>query len=141
MSYLENPITNLHAALAHALYEGLPVIEYEDRDWEHWHKTNRKEDRKIKKTRKHTERDVAVIAMFPQTWSSTALGFGGLGGQAITDAYTIVINSQYGLGYCVYFGGRFAYRIERINDEFMNDMAKRSMAAVSEAKAKYEQSI
>ena len=31
------------------------------------------------------------IYSFPQVWSSTALGFGGCGGQAITQAQTTVI--------------------------------------------------
>ena len=31
-----------------------------------------------------------VISVFSQTWGSTALGFGGIGGQAITSAYTTI---------------------------------------------------
>lgn len=46
---------------------------------------------------------------FPQTWGSTALGFGGIGGQAITTAQTYVVLAN-GAIY-VYFGSRFAYVI------------------------------
>ncbi len=51
--------------------------------------------------------DLAVYA-WPQTWSSTALGFGGMGGQALTVAPTTVVvheNTAF-----VYFAGRPAYR-------------------------------
>src|SRR4051794_27802749 len=46
---------------------------------------------------------------FPQVWGSTALGFGGLGGQMITSAQTWVIQNDQ--NYLVYFGGCFAYEI------------------------------
>lgn len=32
--------------------------------------------------------------MFPQAWGSTSLGFGGIGGQAMTSAYTTVITDN-----------------------------------------------
>ena len=61
-----NPLEALAQSLAHAQYEGFSEVEYEDRDWEHYRKT--KEDRRIKKTRKHSAYDIGVYAMFPQTW-------------------------------------------------------------------------
>lgn len=136
MGRLNNSITVLHGSLAHAVYEGFPEHEYEDRDWEHYRKT--REDRTVKKRRKHTEYDVEVYAMFSQVWASTALGFGGIGGAAMTDAYTVVLESYLGAGYCVYFGGQFAYRIERPTDEFFQDMRDRRMVAVSGARKRYE---
>lgn len=132
---LDNPIQALAMALAHAQYEGFPEYEYQDRDWEHYRNT--KEDRRITKHAKHRSSDLIVHAMFPQTWSSTALGFGGVGGQAITPAYTVIIESEHGLGYCVYFGGRFAYRIKRPSDYFFGDIIHQRMAQVSES-IKYE---
>jgi hypothetical protein len=133
---LENPIQTLHQALAHAQYEGFPEYEYEDRDWEHFRKT--KEDTRIKKQAKHRAYDLVVYAMFPQTWSSTALGFGGVGGQAITPAYTVIIESAHMMGYCVYFGGRFAYRIEKPNDLFFGDIINQRMREVAGARTHYE---
>jgi len=128
---LDNPIQALAQALAHAQYEGFPEYEYQDRDWEHFRNT--KENRLVTKHAKHRSWDLIVYAMFPQTWSSTALGFGGIGGQAVTPAYTIIIESEHGLGYCVYFGGRFAYRIERAADCFYSDITKQSMVKVTES--------
>jgi hypothetical protein len=132
---LDNPIQSLAQALAHAQYEGFPEYEYQDRDWEHYHKT--KEDKRITKRSRHSPRDLIVHAMFPQTWSSTALGFGGVGGQAITSAYTVIIESEHSLGFCVYFNGRFAYRIQKPNDHFYGDIIHQRMAQVSES-SKYE---
>lgn len=132
---LDNPIQSLAQALAHAQYEGFPEYEYQDRDWEHYHKT--KEDKRITKRARHSPRDLIVHAMFPQDWSSTSLGFGGVGGQAITTAYTVIIESDYCLGFCVYFNGRFAYRIQKPNDYFHGDIIHQKMANVSES-SKYE---
>lgn len=53
---------------------------------------------------------------FPQTWGSTALGHGGIGGQMMTSAITMVVVVQPGWHgdhpegiALVYFGGAFAY--------------------------------
>lgn len=128
---INNPLDNLAEALAHAAYEGFDPIEYEDRDWEHYSKT--REDVRIKKTRKHSMSDVIVYSMFPQSWGSTALGFGGVGGQAVTPAYTTIVQSKHTGTFCVYFGGRFAYRINRPNESFYKDISIRWMNAVKEA--------
>lgn len=70
---------------------------------------------------------------FEQTWGSTALGFGGIGGQAITSAITYVfipigINQK-----CfVYFAGRFAYAVD-YSEKFMSDVLKCNVAAVYES--------
>jgi hypothetical protein len=133
---LDNPIQSLAQALAHAQYEGFPEYEYQDRDWEHYHKT--KEDKRITKRSRHSPRDLIVHAMFPQTWSSTALGFGGVGGQAMTPAYTVIIESDYCLGFCVYFNGRFAYRIEKPNDHFFGDNIHQQKREVAGAIIHYE---
>lgn len=133
---LSNGISELHLAYAHAVYEGFPEYTYTDRDWEHYRKT--KEDRRVVKSSRHSEYNIAILAMFSQTWSSTALGFGGMGGQAITSAYVIVLKSNQGAGYCVYFGGRFAYRIEEPNAHFYRDIREHQMADVAEAKKLYE---
>lgn len=129
----DNPIQALHAAMAHAEYAGLTPIEYEDRDWEHYRKT--KEDKRIKRTKRPTSYDYSIDAMFMQTWGSTALGFGGIGGQAITSAYVIVIEC-YGQ-HAVYFGGRHAYTIDQPNEQFFADVSARRMADVSGAVKKY----
>lgn len=132
----DNPVGTLHHCLAHAVYQGFPMYSYETRDWDHYTKTN--ESRNIVKSALHSEHNIGLYSMFPQTWSSTALGFGGLGGNAITTAYTVVLESEHGAGFCVYFGGRFAYRIERPSEKFFEDIVSRQMCEVKTAKKIYE---
>lgn len=134
---LNNDIINtMHHALSHAQYVGFPEYQYEDRDWEHYRNT--KEDKRIVKSALHSARDITVYTMFTQTWGSTALGFGGVGGAAMTSAYVIILESERGAGFCVYFGGRFAYKIEKPTDKFFNDVINRGMADVSQYKKLYE---
>jgi hypothetical protein len=76
--------------------------------------------------------------MFAQSWGSTALGFGGIGGQAITSAYVCVIESKLVGGYAVYFGGRLAYMIDRPNELFIEDISKQRMVDAKLGKATYE---
>jgi hypothetical protein len=82
--------------------------------------------------------DLTVAAMFVQTWSSTALGFGGIGGQAFTSAYVCVIESNLLGQFAVYFGGRLAYVIERPNEKFMEDIASQRMVDARLGKTTYE---
>ena len=70
--------------------------------------------------------------MFPQTWGSTALGFGGIGGQAMTSAYTVVVADIQHNYYGVFFGERLAYLITTPNDVFFEDLRRGNMAAVSQ---------
>lgn len=66
---------------------------------------------------------------FDQTWGSTALGFGGVGGSAMTTARTyVLIPMDEEIAY-VYFGGRFAYKCG-INDNFREDIKNHNMASV-----------
>ena len=83
--------------------------------------------------------------VFPQTWSSTALGFDGCGGQAITEAYTTVVRMilykvESGKGtnrmvhieseeniYAVFFDGRIAYMCLNPNSEFFRDFDRMCM--------------
>lgn len=47
---------------------------------------------------------------WPQCWGSTALGYGGIGGQAITHAQTVIVSSLYCREVAVFFGRpRLAY--------------------------------
>jgi hypothetical protein len=115
---LGSPLQAVHSALAQALYKDLPDITYENRDWAAWHKLDKqaqadairtRTEPRVTLTRRPLEHDVEVI-MFPQTWGSTALGYGGMGGAAVTSAYTVVVHDLD--VYCVYFGeGECAYKI------------------------------
>ena len=90
--------------------------------------------------------------VFPQTWSSTALGFGGCGGQAITEAYTTVVEMSWdyvnktddirGLNlttsddriYAVFFDGKIAYMCLNPNHKFLKDLSNMRMKSQKEAK-------
>lgn len=70
---------------------------------------------------------------FEQIWGSTALGFGGIGGQAMTSARTYVFVPVSCNQKCfVYFAGRFAYAVN-YNDKVREDIVKGNMASVSRA--------
>lgn len=75
----------------------------------------------------------ATMKMFMQTWGSTALGFRGIGGQAITNAYTTIVEDYEEGLYSVFFGNRLAYVIHNPNQLFFEDMAKESMKPVYES--------
>jgi hypothetical protein len=150
MSNASNPIETLAGCMAHAAYEAFPEYRYQDRNWalhDRWRATLTREEMKtavappecfVEKTRKHTFYDLTVYAMFPQSWGSTALGFGGIGGQAITSAYVCVIESNLVGGYAVYFNARLAYVINRPNEKFMADIAGHRMVDANLGKNTYE---
>lgn len=62
---------------------------------------------------------------FPQTWPSTSLGFGGVGGQALTTAQTDVFVFNDAKLAVIYWAGRFAYTVDfDIRPEFWDEMSK-----------------
>lgn len=68
---------------------------------------------------------------FEQVWGSTALGFGGVGGQTMTSARTYVfIPVQVDQKCFVYFAGRFAYAAD-YSKEFMQDVFSGNMPSVA----------
>lgn len=72
--------------------------------------------------------------VFPQTWGSTALGFGDVGGCAITKVYTTVIYEEYLNVAGVFFGERLAYIVKKPNKIFFEDLNKMNMKSVQECK-------
>ena len=80
-----------------------------------------------------TKRIEITMKMFTQVWGSTALGFGGFGGSAMTLAYTtIVICAELDV-YGVFFGNGMAYIIQHPNDIFFKDIENENLKAVYEA--------
>ena len=69
--------------------------------------------------------------MFLQTWPSTALGFGGVGGSMMTPAYTTVFSDYLENVHLVFFGEKLAYIITDPTDVFFEDLVKRNMASVN----------
>lgn len=70
------------------------------------------------------------LCAFVQTWGSTALGFGGIGGCTLTSARTFVFvpydPNEMAL---VYFGSGFAYKAPW-SESFMSDVEAHSMEPV-----------
>jgi hypothetical protein len=151
-----NPIQDLAFAYHDAMFNRFSDIVYQDRDWKKYHKWRDAQSKEefadayknerasgitmhqeslVTKHKRPTEYETNLIAMFPQTWSSTALGFGGIGGQAFTPAYSIVIecNGEY----AVYFGSQFAYLVKSRNQAFFDDIRTMQLAPVSASKKKY----
>jgi hypothetical protein len=138
MNYAENPITDLADCIAHAQYEGFSDIEYETRDFEKIRAAKTAEEKakalhdSKPATRRPTTRDFGVYAMFPQTWGSTALGHGGMGGASMTKAYTVVLECYHTGEFLVYFGGQYCYtvslRSKNIN-QFVEDCKNHNLAS------------
>lgn len=80
------------------------------------------------KTRRPLEDEIDLYA-FPQTWGSTALGFDGIGGSAMTTAMTVVVVHRRNAS--VYFGGRHAYTVENFNGQLIEDIAAHSVKDVA----------
>lgn len=80
------------------------------------------------------------IHLFEQTWGSTALGFSGIGGQAITTANTYVFVPVSCNQKCfVYFAGEFAYAAP-LCEKLMEDIRMHHMASVAQS-GKYKKDI
>lgn len=132
---LRSPISTLVDVYISAVANDAADIVYSDRDWMKYKETG--EDVRIEKRRRPTVDDLEVYAMFSQTWGSTALGLGGIGGAAMTPAYTVVLQDDAGNGWLVYFGGRFAYRVSADREnatgrgKFLEDINKQQLVSVS----------
>ena len=102
---------------------------------------------------------IKKIYVFPQIWSSTALGFdvnGSCGGQGITEVYTTVVkmvlckvesgksvNGMVRIGseeniYAVFFDGRIAYMCLNPSYELLLDISNMNMKSQREAIKYYE---
>lgn len=117
-----NPVDSLASAIYTTISssEILPDIE---RTW-------RNDTKKVRPS----VTDLNIIH-FQQLWGSTALGFGGIGGDAMTTAYTTVIICEQNAA--VFFAGRHCYSVDNVNEAFMNDVNKRHMASLADAQKRY----
>lgn len=147
---LGSPIEAVSAAIYHAAHIAFPDVHYKNRDWaalegmsfEERKKMNINDYPMVDCVRRPQVEEVQVTAMFPQLWGSTALGFGGLGGAAMTPAYTVVLTGP-GNVLGVYWAGRLAYTIARDTAteaqlaNFTEDLARNITASVKDAKDRY----
>lgn len=149
---LSNPIEHLAASLHHAALSALPPLEYTTRDFAALYSLPPAEQKAIRAgekpypetpvCRQPTPDECVVLAMFSQTWSSTALGFGGVGGAAMTPAYTAVIEGPGG-ECAVYWSGRHAYTVrprEASTEQlqaWLEDLGNHTTADCADAGARY----
>ena len=99
--------------------------------------------KEIKKKNKYARLNFEVI-VFAQTWENTCTGFDVMedgsaawGGQAFTKEYTSVLHELLTDTYVVCFGDRPCYKVTNANEQFYEDLNKRRMASLSEAKKLY----
>lgn len=138
-------LNDMSQAMTHACYAGLSDIVYEHTPskFDPSQTPSIIKGKTVLRKRRPTQYDITDIQMFTQMWGSTALGFDGIGGCAITTASVIIItgsffSKDFSREVAVYFGGRHAYTIKNPSAAFADDVSKRSMADVRDAKKRYE---
>lgn len=150
MNYLNEPVQCLSNVMAHAQYNNVfENIAYVDRNWDKWRTLSHQEkaqftnstiesrpDLWMQHSRSPRLDEMHVVGFFPQTWSSTALGFSGIGGAAMTQAYSVVLKCEN--QYAVYFGNTYAYCITNPNELFFEDMSRNSLKSVRQSHAYFE---
>lgn len=126
-----NLIQQISMAIAAAVLRDLPDIAY--RQWTpQLRNQGVQQDEAPLAFRRPRENEVDVVS-FPQIWGSTTLGFGGLGGAAMTSAQTTVVSMHSPPAAAVYFGSRLAYCLDAPNDRFASDLRDRRMVSCAEA--------
>lgn len=144
--HLGSPLDAISHAIGAAAFKDMPDIEYQTRDYSQRGNFAPQDIPYVKRLRRPMPHELEVI-VFPQTWGSTALGYGGMGGSAMTPAYTVIV--ILGTIHCVYFGdgGRLAYRIYGTKlttkglDAFTDRIRRRIMPGIAEAEKLFEQEI
>ncbi len=82
----------------------------------------------------NNKRDDIEVYSFPQCWGSTALGYSGVGGSAMTSAQTVVLHAINENIVKVYFGGkRLAYCVQDPSREFFKDVFENNVLPQSQA--------
>lgn len=93
----------------------------------------------VRKYRKPTFNDVLWYA-WPQTWSNSACGSGGIGAQIITVAQTVAVKDQETGAFAIYHAGRFAYSVKNPSNEFHELMKEHYLPGASDKKVHLEKS-
>lgn len=74
---------------------------------------------------------------FPQVWSNTSLGWGGIAGQVICDAQTVVFLDRTYSIVCVYIGGKYAYMIEMRGKKVIECISNRRFPGVIDVRKEF----
>lgn len=77
------------------------------------------------------------VNCFTQQWSDTSCGHGGMAGQAVTEAYTVVLTHN-DISYSVFIGGRFAYLIEYADENFREDLKHHRLVGAKNYDGQYD---
>ena len=126
MQMSQNPIQILSDCFGQAMWDLFSDIKYQISAYE-----NDDSEEQFDNRRPDT-RDIEVMSMFAQEWNSTFLGFSGLGSEERTIAYTIVLGCSVTEEACVFFGGKFAYKVCKPNDIFLEDLSNREMKSIQD---------
>lgn len=124
-------------------YPNLELLEYKARAELSSDEEFLKIFEEMKKNKKYVYAEIDAV-MFPQIWGSTCTGFDvtedgspALGGCAMTKEYTTVLHELLTDTYIIFFGEKMCYKVTNANAEFYEDLQKRQMASLSEAKRRY----
>lgn len=126
-----------------ARYPNLELLEYKARVTLSRDEEFLKIFEEMKKNKKHVYAEIDAV-VFPQIWGSTCTGFDvtengspAWGGCAMTKEYTTVLHELLTDTYIIFFGEKMCYKVTNANAEFYEDLQKRQMASLSEAKRRY----
>lgn len=126
-----------------ARYPNLELLEYKARAELSSDEEFLKIFEERKKNKKYVYAEIDAV-VFPQIWGSTCTGFDvtedgspAWGGCAMTKEYTTVLHELLTDTYIIFFGEKMCYKVTNANAEFYEDLQKRRMASLSEAKRRY----
>lgn len=126
-----------------ARYPNLELLEYKARAALSRDEEFLKIFEEKKKNKKYVYAEIDAM-VFPQIWGSTCTGFDvtedgspAWGGCAMTKEYTTVLHELLTDTYIIFFGEKMCYKVTNANAEFYEDLQKRQMASLSEAKRRY----
>lgn len=126
-----------------ARYPNLELLEYKARAALSRDEEFLKIFEEKKKNKKYVYAEIDAV-VFPQIWGSTCTGFDvtedgspAWGGCAMTKEYTTVLHEMLTDTYIIFFGEKMCYKVTNANAEFYEDLQKRQMASLSEAKRRY----
>ena len=69
---------------------------------------------------------------WPQMWGDTSCGFGGISGQSMTEAQTMIAFLSRDTRVVVFHCGRYAYEVTHPSEEFWNLVTVRALPGKSE---------
>lgn len=85
---------------------------------------NNKRISEFLKSKGVTSPDIA-FTIFPQLWENTGTGISLIGGDTLTEEYTVILHERQTVLYAVFFGNQLAYAIEKPNDIFLQNLSGR----------------